>query len=60
MNDTPNSDEAERGFLGSVLLASTRLDKNSYLESDWFSETKHKTVFTILKKKKKRKNKKFR
>ena len=44
MNDTPHSDEAERGFLGSVLLDSTRLDKNSYLESDWFYETKHQTL----------------
>tara|TARA_X000001382_G_scaffold22695_1_gene13782 strand:- start:2209 stop:3486 length:1278 start_codon:yes stop_codon:yes gene_type:complete len=49
MNDTPHSDEAERGFLGSVLLDSTRLDKNSYLESDWFYETKHQTLFKTLK-----------
>ena len=49
MNNTPHSDEAERGFLGSVLLDSTRLDKNSYLESDWFYETKHQILFKTLK-----------
>ena len=45
----PYSNEAERGFLGSILLDSSRFDKNLDVQADWFYENKHQLLFKTLK-----------
>ena len=45
----PYSNEAERCFLGSILLDSSRFDKNLDVQADWFYENKHQLLFKTLK-----------